>query len=208
MTSGAEKDEAQLVAAAEAVERGRLVVMPTDTVYGVGTRPDDPTSTRRLFEAKRRPAHMELPVLVPSTEAAADLADLSPVALRLIARWWPGPLTVVVPRRGASREWDLGGGEETVGLRQPAHPVALELLRRAGPLAVSSANRSGRPTPTTCEEVRAVFGSEVAVYLCDDSGLGGAASSVVDLASDGPRILREGAISNDELRDALRVADS
>jgi tRNA threonylcarbamoyl adenosine modification protein (Sua5/YciO/YrdC/YwlC family) len=189
--------------AARAALGGALVVLPTDTVYGIGTRPDDPAATGRLFEAKARPRHLELPVLVPSIELAEQVGDLDEAALRLAEAFWPGALTLVVPRAVAAEAWELGEDPGTVGLRIPAHPVALELLEHTGPLAVTSANRSGEPTPTTCDGVRAVFGDDVGVYLCAEEPLTGASSTVVDLARGEPRVLRWGSVDADALRAVL-----
>ncbi len=191
-------------AAASAALAGSPIVFPTDTVYGIGTRPDDPEATARLFEAKARPRDLELPVLVPSAEAAREIAAFDERADVLALAFWAGPLTIVLPRADASRAWDLGGDPGTIGVRMPHHPLTLALLARTGPLAVSSANRSGEPPPTTCEELRDVFGDAVSIYLCVDGPLGQMASSVVDLTRDEPRMLRTGAVSEDDVRDALR----
>ncbi|MFL5796525.1 MAG: L-threonylcarbamoyladenylate synthase [Actinomycetota bacterium] len=195
--------EAEIERAAEAATRGELVVIPTDTVYGIGTRPDDPDATARLFVAKRRPRALELPVLVPSQEAAERIGELDHRARRLARRFWPGPLTIVVRRSAASSGWDLGGNPDTIGLRIPDHPVALRVLRTAGPLAVTSANLSGRPTPATCEEVAALFGSAVSVTLCADEPLSGQASTIVDVTNDIPVVLRPGATPNTDIADVL-----
>jgi tRNA threonylcarbamoyl adenosine modification protein (Sua5/YciO/YrdC/YwlC family) len=189
--------------AAEAALRGDLVVLPTDTVYGIGTRPDDPAATAKLFEAKGRPRELELPVLVPSVAVARRIGDVDRRAEVLSTRFWAGPLTIVLRRAEASRAWDLGGDPETIGVRMPHHPLALAVLARTGPLATTSANRSGEPTPSTCEGLVAMFGEACAVYLCDETPLGGAASTVVDLAHGAARILRRGALAEDEVLGAL-----
>ncbi len=183
--------------------RGELVVVPTDTVYGIGTRPDDPGATARLFDAKGRPRELELPVLVPTLAAARAIAEIDPRAEALAVRFWAGPLTLVLPRTRKSRPWELGGDPTTIGVRVPHHPLALAVLAGSGPLAVTSANRSGRPTPTTCDEVAAVFGDDVSVYLCDEAPLEGVASTVVALLGDEPRILRRGAIAERDVLAAL-----
>lgn len=192
--------------AADAAARGELIVVPTDTVYGVGTRPDDPTATARVFDAKSRPPDLELPVLVPSLTAAKQIASFDQPALRLAMQFWAGALTLVLPRTELSRGWELGGNAETIGVRMPHHPLALAVLTATGPLAVTSANRSGEPTPATCDGVRAVFGDRVAVYLCESSPLEGRASTVVDLTGGEPRFLRIGALAESAVVHALAEA--
>lgn len=190
--------------AAETALAGGLVVIPTDTVYGIGTRPDKPSATARLFEAKGRPRDLELPVLVPSTAAAREIASFDERAETLALRFWAGALTIVLPRTDRSRDWDLGGDPETIGVRMPHHPLALAVLARTGPLAVTSANRSGEPVLATCDELRSTFGDAVAVYLCLREPIEGAASTVVDLAHGEPRILRAGAVAEEGVFEALR----
>jgi L-threonylcarbamoyladenylate synthase len=189
--------------AANAALAGAPIVFPTDTVYGIGTRPDEPAATARLFDAKARPRDLELPVLVPSVEAAGEIAAFDERAEALAVAFWAGPLTIVLPRTGASRGWDLGGDAGTIGVRMPNHALTLALLAHTGPLAVSSANRSGEPPPATCEELRGVFGEAVAVYLCADGPLGQVASSVIDLSGHEPRMLRTGTVSEDDVREVL-----
>jgi tRNA threonylcarbamoyl adenosine modification protein (Sua5/YciO/YrdC/YwlC family) len=189
--------------AARAALAGELVVLPTDTVYGLAARPDDAAATARLFEAKGRPAELELPVLVPTPSSARAIARVDARAETLMVRFWAGPLTIVLPRSGASRSWRLGGDEESIGVRMPHHPLALAVLARTGPLAVTSANRSGEPTPATCDGVADVFGTSVSVYLCDERPLEGSASTVVDLASGDVRVLRHGRVDEAVLRAAL-----
>ena len=191
---------AEAVAAALA---GRLIVLPTDTVYGIGSRPDDAAATAAIFAAKGRPRDLELPVLVPSRAAAELVSRMDGRASALAERFWPGPLTMVLARSDVSHGWDLGGDARTVGLRMPRHPLALAVLERTGPLAVTSANRSGEPPASTCAALADAFGDAVAVYLCEDVPLVGVASTVVDLTADEPRILREGAVSLDDVRRSL-----
>ncbi len=179
-------------AAAAAAHRGALVVFPTDTVYGIGTRPDDPAATARLFAAKRRPRDLTLPVLVATPEDACRVAVFDERAARVVAVCWPGALTLVFARTDVSRGWDLGGEGTTIGVRVPDHPVARSLLGRTGPLAATSANRSGAPPARDHDELLATFGPEVAVYVCDDRPLAGAASTVMDLTGREPVILRRG----------------
>ena len=186
---------------------GRLVVLPTDTVYGMGTRPDDPVATARLFEAKRRPRDLTLPVLVASEDDARTVGVMDEAALALARRFWPGPLTLVVPRTERSHGCDLGGEAETVGIRRPRHLLAVAVLELTGPLAVTSANHSGSPTPFTCDELVELFGDAVAVYLCQDQPPAGVPSTVVDLAHGEPAVLREGAISAADVVLAMRGED-
>ncbi|HEX9123062.1 MAG TPA: L-threonylcarbamoyladenylate synthase [Actinomycetota bacterium] len=189
--------------AADAALGGELVVLPTDTVYGIGTRPDDPAATARLFEAKGRPRELELPVLVPDVAAARAIAGLGGSAEALARRFWPGPLTLVLARTEASIGWDLGGDPATIGVRMPRHPMALAVLARTGPLAVTSANRSGLVTPATCDELEAVFGDRVAVYLCQEAPLAGAPSTVAAFLGGELRVLREGSLPLRTLAAAL-----
>jgi tRNA threonylcarbamoyl adenosine modification protein (Sua5/YciO/YrdC/YwlC family) len=142
-------------------------------------------------------------VLVPSVAAARELAAFDDRAERLAGRWWPGALTIVLPRRERSRDWDLGGATDTVGIRMPHHPMTLAVLAGTGPLAVTSANRSGNPAATKCEELVETFGDLVAVYLCRDEPFEGTPSTVVDLSGEVPRVLREGTIPLRELEVAL-----
>jgi L-threonylcarbamoyladenylate synthase len=189
--------------AAAAARRGELIVFPTDTMYGIGTRPEDPTSTAKVFEAKRRARDLELPVLVASVADARAVAGFDQRAERLAGALWPGPLTLVLPRGAEAAEWDLGGDPATVGVRIPHHPLALALLATTGPLAVTSANLSGRPPAGTCEELHALFGEAVAVYLCQEAPLDGIASTVLDLAHGRARIIRDGSVSRDALVELL-----
>jgi L-threonylcarbamoyladenylate synthase len=189
--------------AADAALRGDLIVLPTDTVYGIGTRPDDPAAISRVFDAKERPVHMELPILVPSAAAAKAISAFDERAMSLASRYWAGPLTLVLRRTNASAAWDLGGDAGTIGVRMPHHPLALAVLARTGPLAVTSANRSGEATPATCDGVRAVFGDRVAIYLCERTALDGVASTVVDLTGVEPRFIRVGALARDDVLGAL-----
>lgn len=186
-----------------AVGRGELIVFPTDTVYGIAARPDDDAATARLFEAKRRPPELALPVLAPSFEVASTLARLDDRARRLTAALWPGALTIVAPRTRLSRSWQLGDDAETIGVRVPRHSLALAVLLAAGPLATTSANRSGEPVARTCEELSAAFGDRVAIYLCQDEPLRGSASTVVDLSRDDARLLREGATDEGRVAELL-----
>lgn len=197
-------EEGPLKAAEEALSSGGVVVFPTDTVYGLAARGDLPGSTDRLFETKCRPRDLTLPVLAATVDDAATVAVFDARAAVLAGRFWPGGLTLVLPRTDRTRTWDLGEERATVGVRIPDHPIALTLLAMAGPLAVTSANRSGRPTPPTCQGIRAALGDLVAVYLCAGEAPGGVPSTVVDLTGAEARILREGAVAPDAVSDAIR----
>ena len=177
--------------AVTAARRGELIVFPTDTVYGIGTSPTDAAATERLFRAKDRPRDLTLPVLVATVAEARTIGIFDERADRLAASWWPGPLTLVLPRAVRSAGWDLGGDAASIGLRVPHHPLALAVLA-GGALATTSANRSGASPATTCAELIAAFGEEVSVYLCQDEPLVGAASTVVSLVGETVAILRPG----------------
>jgi L-threonylcarbamoyladenylate synthase len=184
-----------LGAAARAVRAGRLVVLPTDTVYGIGCDAFSASAVRSLLAAKKRGPDMPVPVLVGSWSTIDGLVLGVPKAARdLIEAFWPGGLSLVLPH-APSLNWDLGSTKGTVMLRMPLHPVALELLRDVGPMAVSSANVSGSPPASSAAEAEAQLGESVAVYL--DGGPSGeaVASTIVDLTGDDPRVLREGAVS-------------
>jgi L-threonylcarbamoyladenylate synthase len=186
-----------LADALDAIRRGQLIVFPTDTVYGLGSRPDDPNATRRVFEAKGRPRELTLPILAANTAAARAIARFDDRAERLAAALWPGALTIVLPRGAVSEDWDLGGAAATIGVRVPRHPLAGALLA-PGPLATTSANRSGEPPATTCDGLVEAFGDDVAVYLCEEAPLAGAASTVVSLVGE-LRVLRVGDVPSDEV---------
>ncbi|GAA3244139.1 L-threonylcarbamoyladenylate synthase [Pseudonocardia petroleophila] len=192
-----------LAAAARAVRAGRLVVLPTDTVYGLGCDAFSATAVRALLKAKNRGPDMPVPVLVGSWSTIDGLVLGVPRAARqLIEAFWPGGLSIVLPH-APSLSWDLGSTKGTVMLRMPLHPVALELLRDVGPMAVSSANISGQPAPATAAGASEQLGGSVAVYL--DGGDSGepVASTVVDLTGDDPLILREGAVTRAEVAEVL-----
>lgn len=182
-----------LAAAARALRAGLVVALPTDTVYGLAVDPTQPGATDRLFAAKRRPHDVDLPVLVAGVDQALQLAASVPeIAVRLMDRFWPGPLTVVLPR---SPEFtgDLGDDEATVGVRCPAHPVPRALCAEVGPLATTSANRHGQPTHETAAAVEADLGREVAVVI-DGGTCAGRPSTVVDCTGVEPKLLREGRV--------------
>ncbi|MET8509306.1 L-threonylcarbamoyladenylate synthase [Streptomyces sp. NPDC004787] len=189
-----------LGAAAAAVRAGRLVVLPTDTVYGVGADAFDPAAVARLLGAKGRGRHKPSPVLVDSAEALDELTDELPDTARaLVDAFWPGGLTLVVRHR-ASLAWDLGETGGTVAVRMPDHPLALDLLRTTGPLAVSSANLTDHPSPQDCEAASAMLGDSVAVYLDGGRTAGAVSSSIVDVSGPVPVLVRDGVLPPAELR--------
>jgi L-threonylcarbamoyladenylate synthase len=184
-----------LAAAARAARAGQLVVMPTDTVYGLGCDAFNADAVRALLAAKHRGPDMPVGVLVGSWSTIDGLVTSVPrTARELIEAFWPGGLSLVLPH-APSLAWDLGDARGTVMLRMPLHPVALELLRDVGPMAVSSANVSGRPPAGNAGEAREQLGDSVEVYL--DGGPSGdpIASTIVDLTADTPRLLREGDVT-------------
>ncbi|MGW1123253.1 L-threonylcarbamoyladenylate synthase [Streptomyces tanashiensis] len=186
-------------AAVTALGQGRLVVLPTDTVYGVGADAFDPRAVAGLLSAKGRGRHKPSPVLVGSKEALDDLvADLPGIAEDLIGAFWPGGLTLVLCHR-PSLDWDLGETGGTVAVRMPDHPLALDLLAAAGPMAVSSANLTDRPSPEDCDAAFGMLGDSVAVYLDGGRTAGPVSSSIVDLTGDAPVLVREGVLSAAEL---------
>jgi tRNA threonylcarbamoyl adenosine modification protein (Sua5/YciO/YrdC/YwlC family) len=185
--------------AVEALLAGEVVVLPTDTVYGVGALPGDAAAMDRLFTVKGRDASTPIAVLCASVAQARTLvapaahARLEPVA----ERWWPGPLTLVLPRR-ADVELHLGEPADTVGVRVPDHPLVQAVAERVGPIAVSSANRHGQPTGVTAEEVAVALGRDVAVVI-DGGPLSGRASTVIDATGTEWRVLREGPLPAAEI---------
>ncbi len=194
--------------AAQALAAGELVVVPTETVYGVAARPDVPGATARVFEAKRRQGELTLPVLTADPDRAWAVARPEAAARRLASAFWPGPLTMVLPRTERSRPWHLGERAESIGVRVPDHAVTLALLELAGPLAATSANISGRPPLRDPEAIVSSFGAAVAVYLVLPRRApqpAGSPSTVVELTGGGIRILRQGALDDAALRRALTM---
>ena len=190
-------------AAAHAARSGNLVVMPTDTVYGIGADAFNAAAVRAILAAKGRGPDMPVPVLVGSWTTIDGLVmAVPPVARTLIEAFWPGGLSLVV-EHAPSLSWDLGDARGTVMVRMPLHPVALDLLRLVGPMAVSSANRSGSPPATTAADAQSQLGDDVSVYLEAGRSPIGVASTVVDLTSGTPRVLRTGAVSIDKIRDVI-----
>lgn len=194
-----------LDAAVHAVSRGEVIVLPTDTVYGVGADAFSPDAVARLLAAKGRDTQMPPPVLIPSVRTVDGLArDVSAVARALMDVFWPGPLTVIVHAQ-PSLAWDLGETRGTVALRVPYHGAALALLARTGPLAVTSANLTGKAAATSAEDAREQLGSAVSVYLdAGDSPLG-VASTIVDATGPALRVVRDGGVSWDKLVEVVGV---
>jgi tRNA threonylcarbamoyl adenosine modification protein (Sua5/YciO/YrdC/YwlC family) len=180
-------------AAVAALKEGKIVGVPTDTLYGLAADPFRQDALETIFVLKGRPQVKPLAILVASIEQAMSLAMLTDRALDLADEHWPGALTLVVPRLQATPDWLGHSGRRTVGLRCPDHEVALELLRVTGPLAVTSANITGGSAALDDEEARALFGDGVAVYL-EGTAPGGRASTIIDLSEPDPLVLREGPI--------------
>lgn len=196
-----ESRTAGIADAASSLRKGELVVLPTDTVYGLGADAFNPEAVAVLLDAKGRGRDMPAPVLVGTPEAASALVeDWGKHGQTLIDAFWPGPLTVVCPAR-PSLTWDLGDTKGTVAVRMPDHEVALELLRQVGPTAVSSANLSGEPPAHTASEAQEQLGDTVSVYLENGPAPEDITpSTIVDLTYAVPRVLREGAIPIEDLR--------
>lgn len=201
------RDPAAVRLAAQRLAEGGLVAFPTETVYGLGARADDDAAVGAIFAAKGRPADHPLIVHVPDLQAAAHFAPaLPPAALRLADRFWPGPVTLIVPRL-AGRGQAAAGGQSSIGLRRPSHPVAQALLAEAARLGVPgvagpSANRFGRVSPTTAAHVAAEFDAGLLVLdggACDV----GIESAIVDCSGDAPALLRPGGIDRRVLEQAL-----
>ena len=206
-------DEAQLLTgmrtARQAIARGELVVMPTDTVYGVAADAFSPAAVQRLLDAKGRGRQSPPPVLVPGVTTLEALVESVPQAVRdLVEEFWPGGLTIVLPVQ-PSLVWDLGETRGTVAVRMPAHRLALALLEETGPLAVSSANKTGQPAAITATDAEAMLGDSIAVYLDDGISDTGVASTIIDATSlvtgidPVVRVLRDGAVTRERLREVI-----
>lgn len=194
---------AALKHALELLAQGEIVAFPTDTVYGIGARVDDPQAIAALFRAKDRPAEKAIPVLLGTAKDLEKVAmNVPPTALRLAEAFWPGPLTLVVPRHPSLPA--ILGPQPTVGVRIPAHPLALALLRAWGPLAVTSANRSGGANTLTATEVYAQLNGHIPLILDGGGTPGGTPSTVVDCTGDVIKILRAGPLSEAEVTKVLQ----
>ncbi|MGP3980952.1 L-threonylcarbamoyladenylate synthase [Streptomyces sp. KR80] len=189
--------------AAAAVRRGELVVLPTDTVYGIGADAFNSEAVGDLLEAKGRGRNMPSPVLVGSPNTLHGLVtDFSEQAWELVDAFWPGALTLVA-RHQPSLQWDLGETRGTVAVRMPLHPVAIELLNEVGPMAVSSANLTGHPSPQDCDAAQEMLGDAVSVYLDGGPTPAAVPSSIVDVTGKVPVLLRAGALTAEQLREVV-----
>ena len=193
--------------AVNALGRGQVIVLPTDTVYGIGADAFNPDAVATLLAAKGRGRQMPPPVLVGSLATLDALATEVPEPARALAeKFWPGGLTIIFKAQ-PSLAWDLGETHGTVALRMPDHPTALALLNRTGPLAVSSANKTGQPAAFTAREAYVQLGNSVATYLDGGQVPGGVSSTIVDATGPYLRVVRAGALSIEELRTVTHVYD-
>lgn len=198
-TGTPEERDVAIEAAGQAIQRGGLVVFPTDTVYGLAADAFDPAAVRRLLEAKGRGRDMPPPVLVSAAGTLDALAVRIPEYARLlVAAHWPGALTVVCHQQESLR-WDLGDTRGTVAVRMPDHELAREILERTGPLAVSSANLTGQLAATDADGADEMLGAKVAVIIDGGETADATPSTIIDATTDRPRLLRAGAISVEEL---------
>ena len=196
-----EAREEGLDAAVDEIRANRLVVLPTDTVYGVAADAFEGAAVRRLMRAKGRGRDMPPPVMVAAVSTLDSLASGVPSYARdMINELWPGPLTLVCTQQ-PSLSWDLGDARSTVAVRMPDHPLAITLLERTGPLAVTSANRTGMPAATTVEQAEDMLGDRVWVYLDGGPSPTAVASTIVDVTGSKPRVLRRGGIGIERLRE-------
>jgi L-threonylcarbamoyladenylate synthase len=195
--------------AAEILKRGGLVAFPTETVYGLGADALNPKAMQRLYEVKGRPA--DHPVIVHFADAQRAFAwarEVSEAARQLAARFWPGPLTLILKRSGLARDF-VTGGQDTVGLRVPSHPIAQELLKQfEGGIAAPSANRFGLVSPTTAAHVREDLGRDVDLVLEGGASEVGIESTIVDLSRGGAVLLRPGGIAKAEIEKIVRVSEN
>ena len=202
-TSTPEEREQAIEAATLSLQGGDLAVIPTDTVYGIAADAFDVDAVAELLEAKGRGRAMPPPVLISSASTLDALAtDIPAFARALVEEFWPGPLTLVCRQQG-SLQWDLGEARGTVALRMPDDEIALEILERTDPLAVSSANRTGEPAATDADQAEAMLGDVVAVIVDAGESAGGEASTIVDATSGQGRVLRVGALSLEALNEVL-----
>ncbi len=202
-TDTAEEREKAIEAATMALQGGDLVLMPTDTVYGIAADAFDADAVADLLVAKGRGRTMPPPVLISSASTLDALAtDIPAFARALVDEFWPGPLTLVCRQQG-SLQWDLGDARGTVALRMPDDEIALEILERTGPLAVSSANATGEPAATDADRAEAMLGDAVTVIVDAGESRGGEASTIIDATGGQGRVLRVGALSLEVLNAVL-----
>jgi L-threonylcarbamoyladenylate synthase len=202
-TGTAEEREAAIDAAGIAIQRGELIVLPTDTVYGVAADAFDPAAVSALLKAKGRGREMPPPVLVSAATTIDALAVKVPdYARTLVEEFWPGPLTLVCHQQ-TSLQWDLGDTRGTVAIRMPDHDIARELLERTGPLAVSSANITGQPAATEADAAERMLGDHVTVIVDAGESPGGEASTIIDVTGERGRVLRRGALAVEKLNEVL-----
>ncbi len=188
--------------AVKALAGGDIIGLPTDTVYGLAADPFHTGASDRLFRLKGRPRNVELPVLVSTEDQALSLCTAVPqTARRLMKRYWPGPITLVLPRR-PDLQADLGEEDATIGIRCPAHPVPLAICEQIGPIATTSANRHQETALTTAQEVAESLGPELVLVL-DAGRCDGIPSTVVDCTGEQPKILREGRLSQEDVAAAV-----
>jgi len=190
------RPEEAVAAAVAALRAGRPVVLPTETVYGVAALPEDQAAVEELFERKGRPGERLLAVLVADLAAARRVAIVDHMFETLAASFWPGPLTIVAQRRPEAGLY-LGDGSSTVGVRCPDHDLVRAILAEVGPLATTSANQSGQPTPTTAVAAADALGGDLLVL--DGGRCEGSPSTVVDLTTDPARVLRDGTVTRGAL---------
>lgn len=189
--------------AVASLRRGGVIAMPSDTLYALVAAAEDTPAVARVFSIKGRDASNPLPLFVASREMAERVGRFSPAARRLAERFWPGALTVVLPRREEFQSAALAGGD-TVGLRVPANEVALAIIEALGaPVTATSANRSGGADPTTAAEVRRQLGDDVDLIIDAGECPVGVPSTIVDCTRADPLVLRQGAIGEESIRDAL-----
>jgi len=189
--------------AADFLKNGRLVAFPTDTVYGLGANPFESEAVERIFEVKGRPFYKALVLLAADIEYVRRLAKVPPMAQKLIERFWPGALTLVLPRRDEGQISWLAGS--TVAFRVPDHPVAVALLRKSGPLATTSANLSGQPETLTAQEAARALGEKIDLILDGGRCPGGVVSTVLDVSGERPLILRQGLVTRETIENCLKV---
>jgi L-threonylcarbamoyladenylate synthase len=198
----ATQDPAAIQHALSVLENGGLVAFPTDTVYGLGALAFDGSAVERIYAAKDRPDEKAIPILLGNTDHLARAAARVPAMARTLAeRFWPGPLTLVVPKHPHLPA--VVSAAATVGVRMPDHPFALDLLEKTGPLAVTSANLSGQTSPSTAEEVLVQLAGRIHLVLDGGRTPGGTPSTVVDCSGERPVMLRPGPISLDQIYEAL-----